>query len=127
MSLRQYLIALALGTAISISAWCIVMISIDPATAGTLAFFVFYLTLGAGIAGLFTIGGTMIRAKKYAEDSIDSAVTRSFRQAVLLSGLLLICMYLLSRDLFSSGTMLLLVVLAGLVEFLMLSIRKTEG
>lgn len=124
MSLRQYLIALALGTAISISGWCIVMISIDPATAGGLAFFVFYLTLGAGIAGLFTIGGTMIRAKKYAEDSIDSAVTRSFRQAVLLSGLLLICMYLLSRDLFSSGTMLLLVVLAGLIEFLMLSIRK---
>ncbi len=127
MSLRQYLIALALGTAISISAWCIVMISIDPATAGNLAFFVFYLTLGAGIAGLFTIGGTMIRARKYTEDNIHSAVARSFRQGVLLSGLLLVCLYLLSRDLFSSGTMLLLVVLAGLVEFLMLSIRKTEG
>ncbi len=127
MSLRQYLIALALGTAISISAWCIIMISIDPATAGGLAFFVFYLTLGAGIAGIFTIGGTMIRARKYTEDNIHSAVARSFRQGVLLSGLLLVCLYLLSRDLFSSGTMLLLVVLAGLVEFLMLSIRKTEG
>lgn len=124
MSLRQYLIALALGTAISISAWCIVMISIDPSTAGTLAFFVFYLTLGAGIAGIFTIGGTMIRARKYTEDTIHSAVARSFRQGILLSGLLLICLYLLSRNLFSSGTMLLLVVLAGLIEFLMLSIRK---
>lgn len=124
MSLHQYLIALALGTAISISAWCIVMITIDPATAGALAFFVFYLTLGAGIAGIFTIGGTMIRSRKYAEEAIHAAVARSFRQGVMLSVLFLACLYLLSRDLFSFGTMLLLVVLVGLIEFLMMSIRK---
>ncbi len=124
MSLRQYLIALALGTAISISSWCIVMISIDPATAGSLAFFVFYLTLGAGIAGIFTIGGTIIRARKYTDDDIHSAVARSFRQGIMLSGLFLGCLYLLSRDLFSFGTMMLMIVLIGLVEFLMLSIRK---
>lgn len=124
MSLRQYLIALALGTAISISAWCIVMIAIDPATAGTLAFFVFYLTLGAGIAGLFTIIGTIIRAKKYTEDAIHAAVARSFRQGIMLSALFLACLYLLSRNLFSTGTMMLLIVLVGLIEFLMISIRK---
>ncbi len=124
MSLRQYLIALAIGTAISISAWCIIVMSINPATAGWLAFSVFYLTLGAGIAGLFTIGGTVIRSRKYAEDQIHSAVARSFRQAMMLSGLFLSCLFLLSRDLFSLGTMLLLVVLVGLVELLMMSIRK---
>lgn len=124
MSLHQYLIALALGTAISISAWCIVVLSIDPATAGSLAFFVFYLTLGAGIAGVFTIGGTMLRARKTPENDIHAAVARSFRQGVMLSVLFLVCLYLLSRDLFSFGTMLLLVVLVGLIEFFMMSLRK---
>ncbi len=124
MSLRQYVVMLALGTAISISAWCIVMISIDPSTAGVFAFFVFYLTLGAGIAGLFTIGGTMIRARKYAEEEVHAAVARSFRQGVMLSLLFLTCLFLLSRNLFSLGTMVLLIVLVGLIEFLMMSVRR---
>ncbi|MEK9155087.1 MAG: hypothetical protein AAB839_00390 [Patescibacteria group bacterium] len=124
MTLRQYLVALALGTAISISAWCIVMLAIDPAHAGTLGFVIFYVTLGAGIAGLFTIVGTIVRARKYAEDAVQEVVARSFRQGLMLSGLFLACLALLSRGLFSFGTMLLLIVLVGLVEFLMLSLKR---
>lgn len=122
MTLRQYLIALALGTAISISSWCIVMLAIDPATAGALAFFVFYLTLGGGIAGVFTIAGTSLRSWKYPEKSIESAVARSFRQGILLSVLVIAALILLSHSIFSFGTMLLLVVLVALVELLFLSL-----
>ena len=122
MTLRQYLIALALGTAISISSWCIVMLAIDPATAGALAFFVFYLTLGGGIAGMFTIAGTALRSWKYPEKPIESAVARSFRQGILLSILVIAALILLSHSIFSFGTMLLLVVLVALVELLFLSL-----
>jgi hypothetical protein len=127
MTLRQYIIALALGTAISISAWCIVMLAIDPAHAGTLGFIIFYITLGAGIAGLFTIIGTMIRARNYDDADVQEVVARSFRQGVMLSALFMSCLGLLSKGLFSFGTMLILVVLVGLVEFLMLSVRKGGG
>lgn len=124
MSLRQYLVVLALGTAMSISSWCIVMIAIDPTTAGTLAFLAFYFTLGAGLAGLMTIVGTLIRVWRAREVAIDQAVARSFRQGILLSGLFIAALVLVTKALFSFGTMLLLIVLVGLVEFLFLSLSR---
>lgn len=127
MSLRQYLIFLALGTAISISAWCIVTIAIDPVTAGPLAFAVFYITLGAGIAGLLTIIGTVVRSYRYTDEDAHRAVTRSFRQGVMLSALFLGCLMLLAKGLFSFGTMVLFIVLLGLFEFLIVSLKKEHA
>jgi hypothetical protein len=122
MTLRQYLVVLALGTAMSISSWCIVMIAIDPTTAGALAYFVFYLTLGAGVAGICTMSGTVFRSWKYPDRPIDQAVARSLRQGIVLSALFMTCLILLSQSLFSFGTMMTLVALAALVEALFLSI-----
>ncbi len=122
MTLRQYVVVLALGTAMSISSWCIIMIAIDPTTAGALAYVVFYLTLGAGIAGLCTMLGTAFRTWKYPERSIDHAVARSLRQGIVLATVFTTSLVLLSQGLFSLGTMMILVVLAVLVEALFLSI-----
>lgn len=124
MTLRQYLVVLALGTAMSISAWCIIMLAIDPTTAGALAYSVFYITLGAGIAGLCTMAGTMFRSWKYPERPIDHAVARSLRQGIVLAALFMACLALLAQSLFSFGTMMILVVLAALVEALFLSISS---
>ncbi len=124
MSLRQYIIALALGTAISISSWCIVTLAIDPAHAGALGLLVFYTTLGAGIAGLFTIVGTIVRARNAAEDAVHDVVTRSFRQGILLAILVIVSLVLLSKDLFSFGMMILFILLLGLVEFLALAVTR---
>lgn len=122
MTLRQYLVVLALGTAMSISSWCIVMLAIDPTTSGALAYIVFYLTLGAGVAGLCTMGATVFRSWKYPDRSIDQAVARSLRQGVVLAALFTTCLILLSQALFSFGIMMTLVSLAALVEALFLSI-----
>ncbi len=122
MTLRQYLVVLALGTAMSISSWCIILIAIDPATAGMLAYAVFYLTLGAGVAGLCTMSATLFRSWKYPDRSIDHAVARSLRQGIVLAALFITCLVLLSQSLFSFGTMVTLIALAALVETLFLSI-----
>ncbi len=121
MTLRQYLVVLALGTAMSISSWCIVMLAIDPVTAGLLAYGVFYLTLGAGVAGVCTMAGTVFRAWRAPEKPIDQAVARSLRQGIVLALLCMTSLILLAQELFSLGTMLILVVLAALVEALFLS------
>lgn len=124
MTLRQYLVVLALGTAMSISSWCIVMLAIDPTTSGTLPFVVFYLTLGAGVAGLCTMGATVFRSWRYPDRSIDQAVARSLRQGIVLSALFMTCLVLLSQSLFSFGTMITLVALTALVEALFLSVSS---
>lgn len=127
MTLRQYLVALAIGTAISISSWCIVMLAIDPVHAGLLGFVIFFLTLAASLAGVFTILGTVVRSRRvHHDDVVQEVVARSFRQGMMLTVLFMSCLGLLARGLFSFGTMILLIVLVGLGEFLLISLPKKK-
>lgn len=129
MNLRQYLSIMAIGTAVSLSAWCIIVMAIDPLTAGGLAYLVFYVTLGAGLAGLLTIFGTALRAKKHGEEHLGLSVARSFRQAVFLSLLLILSLYLMGNGMFSTPVLVLLIGVLGFVEFLFLFFedRKRTG
>lgn len=131
MNLRQYLSILAIGTAVSLSAWCIVVLAIDPTTAGSLAFLVFYISLGAGLSGLFTIFGTMVRVMRHGEEHLSMAVARSFRQAGLLAALLIISLYLMANGLFSISVLLLVIGVLGFIEFIFLLLedhkRTGEG
>ena len=120
MNLRQYLSIMAIGTAVSLSAWCIVVIAIDPLTAGSLAFAVFYITLWSGAVGLLTILGTLVRARKEGEGDVSVAVIRSFRQALLLSSLVIISLYLMGVGLLSAPILFLLIGGLGLIEFFFL-------
>ena len=126
MNLRQYITVLALGTGVALSAWCIIVLSINPVSAGSLAYAVFYITLMSGVAGVLTIAGTLARARKYKEDDIGLAVARSLRQSLLLTFLVGGCLFLLTQGMFSTLTAILLVVLMAFVEFLFLLSARGE-
>ena len=126
MNLRQYLTVLTIGTAIALSAWCIVVIAIDPVSAGAFGFAAFYVSMMSALAGILTIVGTVARARRYPEDRVGQAVARSFRQAVLLTGLVAGCLTLLSRGLFSIPTALIIMALVAFVEFLFLNAKRDE-
>ncbi len=120
MNLRQYLSILAIGTAVALSAWCIVVMAIDPMTAGGLAFLIFYITLGSGLVGLLTILGTVVRARNHDEQGLGTAVARSFRQSIFLSTLVVGSLYLMGSGMFSTPILFLLIGIFGLIEFLFL-------
>jgi hypothetical protein len=120
MNLRQYLSIMAIGTAAALSAWCIVVMAIDPVSAGGLAFLVFYVTLLSGLSGLLTILGTIVRARKETENGLALAVARSFRQSLFLSLLVVLSLYLMGLGLFSTPILFLLIGLFGLIEFFFL-------
>ncbi len=126
MNLRQYLIVMSMGTAVAISAWCLVVIGINPVTSGTLAGVIFYFTLGLGLAGLFTISGTSVRAYRYPEAQIGATVTRSLRQGIFLTILVLVCLYLMTQGLLSTLTVIMAVVALGFLEFFFL-VSSREG
>lgn len=126
MNLRQYLIVLTLGTAVALSSWFIVLLAIDPLNAGSLAFLAFYVTMMCGLSGLLTIVGTIGRARKYSEEHVGLAVARSLRQAVLLTILVTGCLALLSQGYFSTTTAVLLIALVAVIEFLFLSLNRSE-
>ena len=126
MNLRQYLIVLTLGTAVALSAWFIVLLAIDPVHAGTLGFFVFYVTMMAGVAGVLTILGTIIRARRSSEEQVGTAVARSLRQGLLLTVLVVGSLMMLAKGFFSTTTAFLLILLVAVIEFLFLSLNRSE-
>lgn len=124
MTLRQYLLALSFGTASAIAAAAIVIFSIDPVTAGNVAFATLYVTLGAACVGLVTIVGTLWRVRKNTTEGVGDAVARSLRQGVFLAVLALVALYLSAHGYLTIWTTLLLVAFVTLVEFFFLAAKK---
>ncbi len=120
MSLRQYLFLLSLGTAASLASWFVVLLAINPVTSGGLVFVAFYVTLGFGLAGLFSMVGTTVRASRAPEAKVRPLVTRSLRQGVLLTLLVLSTLFLMAAGLFTGLLGFLVVVGAGLLEMFFL-------
>ena len=127
MNLRQYLLILALGTAVALGAWAIVLMAIDPVTAGGLSLLIFYVTLGSGLVGLFTIVGTVLRARKFKDSGLGLAVTRSLRQGTLLSILLIVSLILLSTGRISTPLLFLMVGISALIEFFFLFFQERHS
>ncbi len=126
MNLRQYLIVMSIGTAVALSAWCVVLIAMNPLTSGVLALAAFYLTLSLGLAGLFTILGTLVRTYRFPHREVGSIVNRSLRQAVFLTILLIGCLYLMTQGLLSTLTLFVAVLALGFLEFFFLISSQDE-
>lgn len=126
MNLRQYLIVMSMGTAVAISAWCVVLIAMNPLTSGVLALIVFYVTLTLGLAGLFTILGTVIRALRFPTREIGGMVNRSLRQGIFLTLLVIGSLYLMTQGMFSTLTLFIAVLALGFLEFFFLVSSKEE-
>jgi hypothetical protein len=126
MNLRQYLIVMALGTAVALSSWCIVLIAMNPLTSGALALVAFYVTLSLGLAGTFSILGTVVRTYRFPNREIGGVVNRSLRQAVFLTILLVGTLYLMTAGLFSTLTLFIAILALGFLEFFFLVSSREE-
>ncbi|MFH1631547.1 MAG: hypothetical protein ABIA47_00790 [bacterium] len=119
MNIRQYLLTIGIGTAFTWSAWFVVLISIDPVTAGWIAFLLFYLTLFAGLCGLFMTISTVIRITRFPDREIGEIVKTSLRQGITIGALLTAALVLQSVGLLTWWTLTLLIVLIAFIEILM--------
>ncbi|MDP2631522.1 MAG: hypothetical protein Q8P30_01995 [Candidatus Uhrbacteria bacterium] len=124
MNIRQYILLLSIGTAMAWSAWFVVLISIDPATAGWQAFLIFYVTLFTSLAGLFMTISTVVRVQRFPVRDLGDLVHISLRQGLALSLLVTVALILMSQNLLTWWTLLLLVLSIIFIEFVLHS-RKT--
>lgn len=123
MSLREYLFILLIGTCIASIGWCVVLVSVNPFTAGMFGFFAFYLTLFFVITGLSATIGTHIRSRKveaHDEAGILRVLVRSLRQGTFLGCIVVVGCVALARDLFSPILFLLALLAIGGIEFVLL-------
>jgi hypothetical protein len=127
MNLKQYILALTIGTLIACTAWIVVLLNIDPLTSGWSAFAIFYLTFFIASTGLITTISTLIRTLFLKpKHTTDHHISTSLRHGVLIGILVLSTLILLHEDILSWWVLLLSILAVSLIEFLALSLKTPE-
>ena len=127
MTLRQYLVIMAAGTALSWVSVGLIVTTVDPSDTQGVVFGMFYASLFLALTGLLSIVGLALRVvvlKKQFLISRQVAVT--FRQAVLLSTLVVVSLALQSKALFTWWTAVLVVAALTMLEFFFVSTKVKQ-
>jgi hypothetical protein len=127
MTFKDYLIVMALTTVAAWIAWIVVLVGIDPTSAGALAYVFFYSTLAVALVGTISTAGAGIRVWARRDDLVSRQVSRSFRQALLVSSLVLACLFLLPHGLLTWWVLLLLIAFFAFVELVFVTLQQGRG
>ncbi|MBU0649467.1 hypothetical protein KJ969_05235 [Patescibacteria group bacterium] len=125
MTLRAFIIFMLVATLVCWCAFIIVVTGFNPFEGGALALAFFYLSAFLSLTGTLTILGIFVRivALKRVE-YISRRVTTSFRQALLVSFVLVVTLYLMSQDMLAWWNIACLVLGLGLFEFFFISLKR---
>lgn len=124
MSLRSYLILMALATALAWLSWAVVLNGIDPTRSGVFGFLLFYITLAVALFGTFSILDLLIRLWRAKDIPAPRLVLIAFRHGILFSLLCISSILLLSQGWFRWWTMFLVVLITAFFELVFLTSRR---
>ncbi len=128
MTLRQYLAIMMFGTLLCFAAWVFVLVNVDPFHANTVSFVFFYATLfftliGALSLGVFALYHTFSRT----EEPLFRYVQKSFRDAFLLSLLVIGLLYLQGKGwltMWNASMFIILILVASIFVMTMRDARQ---
>ncbi|MEY4745372.1 MAG: hypothetical protein RL272_1317 [Candidatus Parcubacteria bacterium] len=124
MTLRQYLLLMAVGTALAWTAVGLVVGTVDPTDTQPMVFGVFYASLFLALTGTLSVIGFLLRAALLKRQFVVSRhVAVSFRQAVLLALLIVVSLLLQSKSLLTWWNALLIVAAITVLEFFFISAK----
>ena len=121
MDLKKFLLSMSFATLLCWFGFFMVIFFISPQEIGSLTFLLFYLILGLAVIGTLTIVGFLLRKLINRNELAFEHVIVSFRQAIWLSLVLIISLYLQSKQLLAWWNAILLIIGLGLIEFFYLS------
>jgi len=127
MSIKAYNLTLLLATMLAWLGFVIILTSFDPTQGSWLVYAMFYFMLFLGILGTLSLLGFFFRSifKKNRVRPRLIAV-ESFRQAIILSAVLILALMLQAGRVLTWWNMALLIVLATVLEFVILVFRQNE-
>jgi hypothetical protein len=117
MTLRSYLIGMLISTIFCWAAFFLILIYIDPDQASFIGFLSFYISLFFAIVGTLTLIGFYLRVWFSRNEVLFAHVAPAFRQAILLSLILVVSLVLQSFRLLTWWDGALLVGSVVLLEF----------
>lgn len=116
-----------LATLICWSAWAVVINSVNPETTNGVGFALFYTSLFLAIVGTAAIVGFIIRFAALRQELVFRHVAVAFRQSFLLAALIVGALLLQSYRLLSWQNALYLVIAVTVLEFFLVSYRRTAA
>lgn len=116
MPLSRYFTIMGISTAIAAASWVMVIMFLDPTSSGPVGLSLFFLSFFLMIFGIASIVGYTVRRLFQRQEIAFRLVAISFRQAILVSMLLTVSLFLQSRRLFTVWTSLTLLTFLSLLE-----------
>jgi hypothetical protein len=124
MTLQQFLTLMTITTLVLYVVFASVVVYFDPTSSGAGSYLFFYLSLGLSLVGSFTIGGYFLRRFFTPKQIAFRDIMTASRQAVLLSILVLMSLWLKQINGLSFMNVTLLIVFLAAAEFFILSKKQ---
>jgi hypothetical protein len=121
MTLRRYLIIMAVTTLICWASFVVVLFRIDPANGGSVALLLFFVSLFFALWGTLSLLGFLVRYLFLRSQPPFQFIGVSLRQALWFAILLCLTLFLVSQELLEWWMSLLLVIGLTVLEGFFLS------
>lgn len=95
MTIRHYLVTMALATLLCWLSWILVLTNIDPFATNSLGFGFFYVSLFFALIGTFALGLFFIYQRRWQNQApLFAYVAKGFREAILVSCFITLTIFL---------------------------------
>lgn len=127
MSLRVYLILLALSSVLCWSAFILTLTGTNPTQGGQTALLAFYLSFSFALLSTLSLIGYALRRYLSRNESKYQLIRTAFRQAFLVTSVLAAAAVLQTARLLSSWDVVLLLLIAVLLELYLRSYARPHA
>ncbi len=124
MTFRFYIIIMSIASVGAWIGWIFVLNSIDPINTGALGFLLFYVTLATALIGTISLIGAQVRIWFNPNEPQARLTVRSFRQALFLTTIFLVALWMQSELLLRWWSLILIIAGFSLLELVFVSLQK---
>ena len=126
MTLKNYILAMSVLTAICWGIFVFIAGTINPFSTNWLGFLLFYISLGVALIGTSSILGLILRFFFAKDEAVFNSVKNSFRQSFLFSLFIISLLILKSANYFSWLNLILLIIIFTILEIFLSSKKKID-
>ena len=126
MTLKKYLMVIAIATAICWTVFLFIASVVNPELTSWLGFSLFYLALFMAISGTASLIGFLVRFVALRHELVFYAVKVAYRQSFMFAFFIIITLILLSQNLFTWLNLLMLVAVFVILEVVMIHLQKNR-
>ena len=126
MGIKTYIITMIIASVFCWASWIFTVFSINPETTNQVGFVLFYGSLALSLIGTASIIGFTVRFIFLKHQLVLRSVLDAFRQSFLFSMLLIVSLFLLSRNLFSWLNLFFLMAGLTIMELFLVSYRREQ-